>query len=57
MMEDNQQLQDAALTVHHAYIHTLGATGAYKIIENHKGVAFIQAAQTVIVQTPGAEQA
>jgi hypothetical protein len=57
MMEDNQQLQDASLTVHHAYIHTLGATGAYKIIENHKGVAFIQVAQTVIMQpSPGAEQ-
>jgi membrane-bound ClpP family serine protease len=37
MLEDNQALQDAVLTVHHAYIHTLSATAAYKIIENHKG--------------------
>ena len=53
MLEDNHKLQEVILSVHHAFIHTLSATGAYKIIENHKGVAFIQMAQTVVVQ--GAE--
>jgi len=37
-------------------MHTLGATSAYKIIENHNGVAFIQLAQTVIVQAPSGPQ-
>ncbi len=44
-LEDDPQLQDAVLSVHHACIHTLSSTGAYKIIENHKGVAFIQMLQ------------
>lgn len=56
MMEDDQDLQDAILSVHHACIHTLSSTGAYKIIENHKGVAFIQAMQTVMVQPQNIEQ-
>jgi hypothetical protein len=53
MMEDDHELQDAFLSVHHACIHTLAGTPAYKIIENHNGVAFIQIAQTVLVQAPG----
>lgn len=36
-----EDIQDAVLSVHHACILTLNATPAYKIIENHKGVAFI----------------
>lgn len=42
MLEDNQDLQDAILAVHYACIHTLSATPAIKIIENHDGTAFIQ---------------
>jgi len=49
-LEDDPELQDAVLSVHHACIHTLGATGAYKIIENHDGVAFVQIVQRVVVQ-------
>lgn len=41
-LEDDVKLQDAVLSVHHACIHTLTATPATKIIENHKGKAFIQ---------------
>ena len=48
MLEDNQELQDAVLTVHHACIHTLSHTGAFKIIENHMGKAYIRMAQTII---------
>jgi len=47
-MEVNQPLQDAILTTHHMYIHTLAATPAYKIIENNEGKAYIQTAQTVV---------
>lgn len=52
MLEEDQRLQEAVLSVHHALIHTLSSTGAYKVIENHKGVAFIQIAQTVMIQGP-----
>jgi len=40
-MEENDDLQDAILTLHHACIHTLTATPAIKIIENHNGKAFV----------------
>ena len=42
LLEDDPDLQDAVLSVHHACIHTLAATPAKKIIENHNGKAFIQ---------------
>jgi hypothetical protein len=51
-LEDDQELQDLVLSVHHACIHTLGATPAFKIIENHNGRAFIQIAHHVVVQGP-----
>jgi hypothetical protein len=41
-LEDDDDLQEAVLTVHHACIQTLSATPAYKLIENHRGIAFIQ---------------
>ena len=41
-LESDPNLQEAALTVHHACILTLSATPAVKIIENHLGVAHIQ---------------
>lgn len=47
-LEDDRKLQDAVLSVHHACIHTLGATSAFKIIENHSGKAFIQMAHQVV---------
>jgi hypothetical protein len=56
MLEDSQQLQEAVLSVHHALIHTLSATGAYKIIENHLGVAFIQIAQPIVLQGPASQK-
>ena len=42
-LEDNHELQDALLSVHHATMHTFATTGTLKIIENHKGRAWIQA--------------
>jgi membrane-bound ClpP family serine protease len=51
-LEDDQALQEAVLSIHHALVHTLSSTAAYKIIENQEGVAFIQIAQRVIVQGP-----
>jgi len=40
-LEDDERLQDLVLTVHHAFMHTFGMTGAIKIVENHKGVATV----------------
>lgn len=51
-LEDNQDFQDAILTIHHAFMHTLTATPAFKIIENHNGVAYIQSMQSLIIPTP-----
>ncbi|MCK4255626.1 S49 family peptidase [candidate division WOR-3 bacterium] len=49
-LEDDPKLQEAVLSVHHACIHTLGATNAIKIIENHNGIAFIQSVQQIVVK-------
>ena len=48
-LEGNRDIQDAVLSIHHACIHTLGATPAYKIIENHDGKAFIQTVRQVVM--------
>lgn len=49
-LEDDGELQDAVLSVHHACMHTLSATTGFKIIENHEGVAFIKMAQVIAVR-------
>ena len=41
-LENDQRLQDSVLTVHHAFMHGLMNTPAYKIIENHLGRALIK---------------
>lgn len=41
-LEDNNDIQDAALSVHHANMITFSSTGAVKIIENHDGIAFVK---------------
>ncbi len=48
-LESDQNLQDKVLSVHHIYMHTLSSTGAFKIIENHTGKAFILQAQQMLV--------
>jgi len=49
-LEEDDELQDAVLSVHHACIHTLSGTPAFKLIENHNGAAFIQLVQQVVVR-------
>jgi len=51
-LETDQTLQDAVLSVFHATTHTLSATGAVKIIENHLGKAFVKTQQTIVFQPP-----
>jgi ATP-dependent protease ClpP protease subunit len=41
-IEDDQDLQDLVLTVHHCFMHTMTNTNAFKIIENHLGAAFVK---------------
>jgi membrane-bound ClpP family serine protease len=43
-LEDDEELQEAVLSVHHACMHTLDGTPCIKIIENHLGVAVIKMA-------------
>jgi membrane-bound ClpP family serine protease len=40
-MEADPALQDLVLSLHHAFTLTLTQTAAIKIIENHKGVAYV----------------
>jgi hypothetical protein len=40
-LEEDQKMQDAVLTVHHATLQTIFNTPAFKIIQNHEGQAFI----------------
>ena len=51
-LEDDAQLQDALLSVHHATMHTFGGTPAQKIIENHHGRAWIRLGVGGTVQVP-----
>lgn len=41
MLENDKNLQDLVLTIHHAYMHTFSMAPAVKITENHLGVATI----------------
>ena len=52
-LEDDDDLQDAVLSVHHAVQHTLSGTPTGKIIENHHGRAWIRQAGVVqMIQAP-----
>jgi hypothetical protein len=53
-LEGDQALQEAVLSVHHAFILTLSQTAAVKIVENDKGIAMISVAQQVLL--PGGMQ-
>lgn len=41
-LEDDAKLQDLVLTVHHCYMHVFQSALAYKMIENHLGVALVK---------------
>lgn len=49
-LEEDHDLQERVLSVLDATMHTFGATGAVKIIENHLGRAFVKAQQRIIMQ-------
>jgi hypothetical protein len=41
-MEQDNELQDLILTVHHSYMHTFASSMALKIVENHLGIAYVE---------------
>ena len=41
-MEDDNDLQDLILTVHHSFMHTFSHSSATKIVENHLGIAYVE---------------
>ena len=41
-LEDDNELRTSALSVYHATTHTFGGTQVVKIVENHRGEAFMQ---------------
>jgi hypothetical protein len=49
-LEDDDELQDLVLSVHHAVRHTFVQTGVTKLIENHHGRAYIETTQQTVVQ-------
>ena len=40
-LEEDDNFQDAVLSIHHCYMHTFSNSKAVKIIENHNGIATI----------------
>ena len=46
-LESDQRLQDAVLSVFHATVQTFNQTRAVKIIENHKGRAYVKIAGVI----------
>jgi hypothetical protein len=51
-LEADGKLQDAVLSVHHACMITFEQASAFKMIENHKGDAYMMAAQNVLMMQP-----
>lgn len=51
-LEEDQQLQDAVLTVHHLTQLTLGNSAVVKIVENNLGRAYVEQAQPIMMQPP-----
>ena len=58
-LEEDPELQDLVLTIHHCYMHVFMNTPAYKVIENHLGRALVKNATTtntpVMISPPSGE--
>jgi ATP-dependent protease ClpP protease subunit len=52
LIENDQNLQDLIMTVHHCFMHSLMNSTAFKMIENHRGSAFVkhQTVQQLVMQ-------
>ena len=58
-LEDDDDLQDLVLSVHHTAMLTLSHTGTVKLVESHRGRAWVQQVQQQVValQQPGQQVA
>lgn len=54
-LEDDQELQDRVLSVHHCINHLIDATPVVKLVENHNGKAFIRQVGMAQVPAPPAK--
>jgi hypothetical protein len=52
-LEDDSTMQDLVLTVHHCYMNVLMNSTAFKVIENHNGVALVKNIQVPPPSPPG----
>lgn len=55
-LEEDPQIQDAVLSVHHSVMHTFGMTATVKLVENNRGRAWIQQGGVQLLQAPPANQ-
>lgn len=46
ILNEDKALHDAVMTVYHALLITFAGTGAFRIVENSRGAAFIRLVQT-----------
>lgn len=53
ILNEDKPLHDAVMTVYHCLLLTFGGTGAYRIIENSRGDAFIRMVQLLSISPPG----
>jgi hypothetical protein len=51
-LEDDPELQDAVLSVHHACMLTVGNYNTNKLVENHNGIAHMKIVGQIAVQMP-----
>lgn len=51
-LETDQNMQDAILSVHHAFMNTMIDAPIVKIVENHKGIASIRTGKPISVGMP-----
>lgn len=51
-MEDDQELQDLILTVHHSFMHTFTNSTAVKVVENHLGIAYVEHLASMAIGQP-----
>ncbi|MDP1727218.1 MAG: ATP-dependent Clp protease proteolytic subunit [Bacteroidota bacterium] len=51
-MEEDNELQDLILTVHHSFMHTFSQSATTKIVENHLGIAYVESLPLQIPQIP-----
>ncbi len=56
-LESDITMQDLVLTVHHCYMNLMMNTLAYKIIENHQGIALVKNVQSQVLGGSNPRQA